>query len=75
MSEQVTVKQEGLTLDLLLVKHRGLQGQALVERTLDINPGLGSAGSILPINTVIDLPDVPLPAETAVQITVVDLFE
>lgn len=74
MSERVTVKQEGLTLDLLLVKHLGLRGQALIERTLDLNPGLGSAGSILPINTVIDLPDVLLPSETAVQITIVDLF-
>lgn len=74
MTQRVTVSREGLTLDMLLVIHMGFGGQTLVAEALDLNPGLAGLGSELPLKTVVLLPDAPLPAETAAQVTVVDLF-
>ncbi|MEM1149751.1 MAG: tail protein X [Pseudomonadota bacterium] len=74
MTETVTVRQEGLTLDMLLVRRFGLQGQTLIAKTLDLNPGLSAAGTVLPIGREVVLPATPLPEETAAQVTVVDLF-
>lgn len=74
MSDHVTVTREDLTLDMLLVTHRGLQGQALITETLALNPGLAGAGAVLPLGSVVVLPDAPAPAETVAQVTVVDLF-
>lgn len=74
MLETVTVTREFMTLDLLLTIHRGFQGQSLLEQTLDLNPGLAALDHMLPLGTVVVLPDAPLPAETAQQVTVVSLF-
>lgn len=75
MAETVTVRRDGLTLDLLLTIHRGLQGQTLLEQTLDINPGLAAHTGELPHGTQVTLPDAVLLSQTVKQSTVVSLFD
>lgn len=72
MAETVTIRGEGITLDLLLWRRYGVRGQGLVEEALDINPGLAALGPILPLETVVILPE--LPPETTPTVTVVSLF-
>lgn len=66
MTESVTVKGEGLTLDLILWRRYGVRGRSLVEAALAANPGLAMLGPELPLGTVIIIPDLP-PQTTAVQ--------
>jgi phage tail protein X len=71
--EMVTIRGEGITLDLLLWRRFGRKGIALVERTLEINPGVADAGLELPLGTRVYL---PLPeASAAVVAEPVSLFE
>lgn len=72
MVEKMTVKGEGITLDLLLWRRHGVRGRLLVEQTLELNPGLGALGPILPLGTVLILPD--LPAQTSTAKTRISLF-
>lgn len=72
MAEIVTVRGEAITLDLLLWRRYGVRGQGLVEEALDINPGLAALGPVLPLETVVVLPE--LPAQTTPAVTVVSLF-
>lgn len=53
----VTVVQDQMTVDLLVWRALGRQDQQLVEQTLELNPGLASAGVFLPIGTVVVLPE------------------
>ncbi len=55
----VTVWRENLTLDLLLWQAYGPDGQALLERALELNPGLAGLGINLPLGTLVQLPDRP----------------
>lgn len=69
----VTVQRPRTTLDLLLWRQHGVAGAALLEQTLEINPGVAALGAELPIGTLVALPE--LPASAAAQTTtVIDLF-
>lgn len=65
MSMTATVAQFDMTLDLLVYSVFGRQDDRLVERTLALNPGLAAHGVILPVGTVVTLPDreAPRPAK------------
>lgn len=61
MAQRYTVRQHGLMLDLILWRRYGRRGEPLVGLTLSNNPGLAELGPILPMGTVILLPDLPKP--------------
>jgi phage tail protein X len=69
----VTVQRDGTTLDLLLWRQHGMAGSALLEQTLDANPGLAGLGAELPLGTEVNLPDAPAPVRSQ-QVKVIDLF-
>lgn len=73
MAETVTVKGEGITVDLLLWRRYGVRGRGLVEATLDRNPGIAELGLFLPLGTVVTLPDLPTLEDPAPR-KVVSLF-
>lgn len=73
MPESYTVKQLHLSLDLILWRRFGRPGQSLVEQTYVLNPGLAAHGPILPVGTVVLLPNFTRPA-TKVRQQPVDLF-
>lgn len=62
----VTIKGEGITADLLLFRTYGVSGQALVEEFYDINPGVAALGPVLPLGTVVTIPDQPAVTSPAV---------
>lgn len=65
----VTVNGEGLVLDLILWRQYGVRGRDLLEATLELNPGLSALGLILPLGTIIILPDLPAASQAAVTVT------
>ena len=73
MTQIVTVKRERLTVDLLLYHAHGAEGQKLLEATLEMNPGLAESGLVLPLGTVVQLPDLPA-ADPFTARPVVSLF-
>ncbi len=73
MSETYTVKQQHLSLDLILWRRFGRPGQRLVEQAYVLNPGLAALGPILPVGTVVLLPDYMRPT-TRLKAQPVDLF-
>lgn len=70
---EITVQRPRTTLDLLLWRQHGVAGAALLEQTLEINPGVADLGAELPIGTAVKLPELQAsaPAQTT---TVIDLF-
>lgn len=69
----ITVKGEGIVLDEILAKEFGpVTARALLAATLALNPGLAAAGPVLPIGTVVTLPDKPV--AVAPSSRVVSLF-
>jgi phage tail protein X len=72
MNETITVKGEGISLDLLLWRKFGVRGRELVEVTLGLNPGLADLGAFLPLGTVVVVP--PLPAKSTLPVKLVTLF-
>lgn len=54
--ETVTVRGEGLRLDLIVWRRLKRPFKAVVERILDVNPGLAAKGPVLPIGTVVNIP-------------------
>lgn len=65
MADTITVRGEGITVDLLLWRKYGVKGRALVEATFALNPGLAALGPFLPLGTTVTLAD--LPAASAVD--------
>ncbi|GAA5542410.1 tail protein X [Brucella sp. NBRC 113783] len=57
--QKVTVKGEGITLDLLLWRAYGVRGRSLLENTLAQNVGVGRLGAPIPMGTEVILPDLP----------------
>lgn len=57
----VKVVQDGMTVDLLIWRAFSRQDQLLVEQTIAINPGLATLGTILPVGTIVTLPEPPSP--------------
>lgn len=72
MNEIITIKGEGISLDLLLWRKFGVRGRELVEVTLSLNPGLAALGPFLPLGTVVVVP--PLPAVSTTPVKLVTLF-
>lgn len=72
MPTTVDIRREGLTIDLLLYRAYGVDGQVLVEQALDLNPGVASLGAVLPLGASVILPDKPQRVFSAR--TVVSLF-
>jgi len=70
--DSVTIKGEGITLDLLLWRIHGVRGQTLVSEALEINPGLAGVGAVLPLGTVVKIP--ALPVETRPAVPLITLF-
>lgn len=64
MSQTITAKRERLMVDLLLFQAHGPDGQKLVEQTLEANIGVAALGPVLPLGTVVTLPDRSAPAAT-----------
>ena len=73
MAESLTIRGEGITLELLLWRRYGVRGRELVSAAFDANPGLAAKGPYLPLGTVVSLPD--LPARTSAARKVVSLFD
>lgn len=71
--ELITISGEDITVDLVLWRRFGRAGQAMVERTLVLNPGVAEAGAVLPVGTRLLLPLPPAPS--AVVAEPVSLFE
>lgn len=53
--------QQGDTLDLILHRHYGYTA-GITEQVLALNPGLAERGPILPMGSLITLPDAPTQA-------------
>lgn len=49
--------QQGDTVDLICFRHFGYTS-GVTEQVLETNPGLAALGPILPIGTIVTLPDV-----------------
>lgn len=64
----MTIKGEGISLDLLLWRIHGVRGQELVEAGLELNPGLSGLGAVLPLGTVVTIPDLPVESRPAVPL-------
>jgi phage tail protein X len=73
MAETIKIKGEGISLDLLLWRRFGVAGQKIVEKTLNLNPGLAALGAELPIGALVTLPDEPVASATAE--TAISLFD
>lgn len=58
---QATVTRENMTLDLVVWQAFGRQDGGLVAQTLALNPGLAALGVILPVGTVVKLPEPAAP--------------
>lgn len=66
--ETVTVASEGLTLSLIIWRRFRRARPGLVERVLDLNPGLAEAGPVLPVGTTFVLPIDPDPPPNAPRV-------
>lgn len=73
MPETVTVRGEGISLDLLLWRRHGVRGQGLVVAALELNQGLAGLGPVLPLGTVVKLPELP-PEDARPPRRIVSLF-
>lgn len=64
MSQVVTVKSTGLSVDLILFRAYGVAGRSLISQTYDDNPGLAALDGELPLGTTFTIPDRPVAATT-----------
>jgi phage tail protein X len=62
---------QGEMLDLICLRHYGPR-EGVVERVLDVNPGLADKGAVLPLGTLVQLPDLPVTLTTAATIKLWD---
>lgn len=77
MPTTIKVAGEGITLELLLWRHGKRRGQTSerLTQTLEMNPGLAVLGPILPLGTVVTIPDLPPVSERRAAAPVVSLFD
>lgn len=73
MTQTITIRGDGISLDLLLWRLHGVRGREIVAATLASNPGLAALGPILPHGTEVFVPDLPTRAEPAPR-RIVSLF-
>ena len=70
----VTIKGEPILLDQLLAAEYGpVLARELLPAALDLNPGLAALGPVIPMGTVVALPEKPSPSTFAPR-HVVTLF-
>lgn len=57
--------KQGDTVELMVFEHYGHQGRGLIEAVLDApaNKGLSALGPVLPIGTIVTMPDEVLTVE------------
>lgn len=73
MAKQITVRGEGLLLDAIVAAvYDPATARAIMTETLEANPGISALGPVLPIGTVINVPDRPV--ETVSSRPVINLF-
>ena len=65
---------QGDTLDALCHRHLGTTAR-MVEKALALNYGISLHGPILPLGTVMELPEVPTPSAGAVVRPLVQLWD
>lgn len=70
--ETFRVETDGVMLDGLLWQRWRRPTPGLLERTLDINPGLAALGPVLPRGTLVRVPRL---TEPAAELAVVRLWE
>lgn len=78
MPTTVKVIRSGTTAELLLWKHGGPRGATSVRLTemLEMNRGLAALGPVLPLGTLVTIPDLPPRSEIARQTApIVSLFD
>lgn len=69
----IVVARDRVALDLLLWRRFGAGGNAMLEATLELNPGLADLGAIIPVGTSVILPEyASAPSENSVP--VISLF-
>lgn len=73
-TETIVVKGDNIMLDLLLWRRFKRHHEGLVERVLDINPGLADLGMVLPLGTVVVIP-LDEPQKSAETTKVVRLWD
>lgn len=66
--ETLEVKQDGMTLDLLLWRRFGKEVSGLVESTLALNQDLSRIGPYLPVGTRVDVSIDEAQAPAAVKV-------
>lgn len=65
MAEKITIRGAAISLDLLLWRRYGVRGRELVVSTLEANPDLADLGPIIPLGTVINIPDLSVNIPTS----------
>ncbi|HEV7251438.1 MAG TPA: tail protein X [Shinella sp.] len=75
MAETITVRGEGITVDLLLWRKYGVRSRSVVEATFALNPGLAALGPILPLGTLVTLADLPAAATKVDERLAISLFD
>lgn len=74
--ETITIKGDEITVDLLLWRRFKRYDQGLVERVLDMNPGIADGTVFLPIGFVVKIPlDAPNRPATAASKQAVKLYD
>lgn len=66
----IVTASEGDTVDLLCHRHLGTTTGGVVELTYSINSGLAALGPVLPMGTLVELPDAPSAKKTTSNKTV-----
>ena len=76
MPRTVLVEGKRITLDLLLWRAYGVAGNtsAMLRLALKANPGLAARGAVIPLRTLVTLPDLPAASARATR-RPVNLFE
>lgn len=57
---------QGESLDALIYRHKGIV-PGYLETVLEANPGIADLGPILPMGTVVSLPDISTTAQTSTK--------
>lgn len=72
--EEIRVEGDAITLSLLVWRRFKTRTPGLVERALDLNPGLADKGVVIPVGTVVRIP-VDAPDKPPEQRQVVRLWD
>lgn len=65
--EIVTIMRDGMSVDLVLFRRYGTEGQSLLAETLELNPGLADLGYDAAGTTSVRLPECALRCRNALR--------